>query len=497
MQQADALEILKNNQLALSKDASQALIDIGKELDLPSAQFVKLAQVYNAWCTVSHFKNASDRATEPPGLVDPVELAELYSTDVTKRASQESNQPSPVGNYVPVNIMSMFRPSQASQVEKQASAPEVEEEHFTPEQVKEAAQNMRGEATYDAQRIARSLMQRDDLVDACHDARYAAEEDSVLKAAAYVVKFAMQNKASPPFVPTAADLPPKRNRSTEVRTEDSDALAKLAWLIEDIELADNVMAMLKEGAQIVPDEPEVDEETDKERESATSAADDAMQQLVDSGMSEAEMLEAGVAAHVVREVMSRRGGAEDEATGGASTGGSRGKEKSSEKPKAGKGEKSFGMGDVASLALSPISAAAAGINYGAERASGLLSSIASKDRQNTDQRNSDLNVEDIRRQILFRRMISTDPILREHDPSRLSSIYNTLAAANPAMARDMEALKLPLREAAAYEGVPIDSLKQLTDIRKSTADATSKEKEIEKNRYNSSDKGLTQVLTSL
>jgi hypothetical protein len=94
-------------------------------------------------------------------------------------------------------------------------------------------------------------------------------------------------------------------------------------------------------------------------------------------------------------------------------------------------------------------------------------------------------------------MISTDPILREHDPSRLSSIYNTLAAANPAMARDMEALKLPLREAAAYEGVPIDSLKQLTDIRKSTADATSKEKEIEKNRYNSSDKGLTQVLTSL
>jgi hypothetical protein len=80
-------------------------------------------------------------------------------------------------------------------------------------------------------------------------------------------------------------------------------------------------------------------------------------------------------------------------------------------------------------------------------------------------------------------MIGTDPVLRESDPREVLEIYNAIARTNPEIVTNMPALRLLLREAVSYEGLTLDSQKQLTDIRQNSSKAESQESDNLKRRY--------------
>ncbi len=131
----------------------------------------------------------------------------------------------------------------------------------------------------------------------------------------------------------------------------------------------------------------------------------------------------------------------------------------------------------------PLHTAGNVIGDAAGKAQGHLDRITSKERFNKDQLSSDIDVEDVRRAIGVRRMIGTDPVLREADPREVLEIYNAIARTNPEIATNMPALRLLMREAVSYEGLTLDSQKQLTDIRANASKSEMQEADNIKRRY--------------
>jgi len=95
-----------------------------------------------------------------------------------------------------------------------------------------------------------------------------------------------------------------------------------------------------------------------------------------------------------------------------------------------------------------------------------LGMMIGNDRTNAAQRDLDEQLGDIERTVNIRRLILTDPVLRELPPEKVVSVYNSIAQANPEAAEDPNLMKLALREAVSYEGLTTDSYKQLVDTRK-------------------------------
>jgi len=92
-------------------------------------------------------------------------------------------------------------------------------------------------------------------------------------------------------------------------------------------------------------------------------------------------------------------------------------------------------------------------------------------------------VEDIKRAMAIRRLIGTDPVLKEADPKVVLEVYNSVTARNPQLAGDMAALRLILREAVSYEGLTLDSQKLLSEIRRNSEQADELSDINEKSRY--------------
>lgn len=139
--------------------------------------------------------------------------------------------------------------------------------------------------------------------------------------------------------------------------------------------------------------------------------------------------------------------------------------------------------DLAGLAASPLAAAADSVSTAANMANTALTNITGKDRVNTAQRRTDMSTSDIVRTIMVRRMLATDPILREADPRAVLEVYNAIAKLHPDVANDPQRLRLVLREAASYDGLTLDSQKQLADTRKSEEDASAKARENSRSQY--------------
>jgi hypothetical protein len=57
-------------------------------------------------------------------------------------------------------------------------------------------------------------------------------------------------------------------------------------------------------------------------------------------------------------------------------------------------------------------------------------------------------------QTTMHRLIVTDPIISEHDPNQVAELANTIRAASPDAARDINFMRFALREALQYDGVP-------------------------------------------
>jgi len=138
----------------------------------------------------------------------------------------------------------------------------------------------------------------------------------------------------------------------------------------------------------------------------------------------------------------------------------------------------------------PIRGAGVVVSNAARAATDKIDQITSKERHNKDQQRSDTDVEDVRRAIGIRRLIGTDPVLKDSDPREVLEIYNAVARTNPEIVSNMPALRLLLREAVSYEGLTLDSQKQLTDIRSGVSKSEGQEADNLKRRYaiNGSDK---------
>lgn len=88
------------------------------------------------------------------------------------------------------------------------------------------------------------------------------------------------------------------------------------------------------------------------------------------------------------------------------------------------------------------------------------------------------------RAAILQRVIAKDPVLKQADPKRVVSLYNTLYAANPEMLSDPNILSYMLREAVEYDGVAPHTYNDLSDTRKKRAETRDKENNTENQKYN-------------
>lgn len=88
-----------------------------------------------------------------------------------------------------------------------------------------------------------------------------------------------------------------------------------------------------------------------------------------------------------------------------------------------------------------------------------------------------------RQQSLIQRLIIQDPIIRQANPATVLSLYDSLRYLDPEGSMDPNTVKLALREAIQYEGMPSHTAKDLADRRKSLEEAKSKEREGRTARY--------------
>lgn len=138
---------------------------------------------------------------------------------------------------------------------------------------------------------------------------------------------------------------------------------------------------------------------------------------------------------------------------------------------------------ISKFIVAPTKATIQGVNnFGSNIVEGV-GNVAAQERRNKDQMTSDIDVKDIRRAMAFRRLVGTDPVLREMNPRHLSQIYNAVAEANPEVAANPERIKLILRESGSYEGLTLDAQKSLADVRKNTSDSRKNEGELNKQEY--------------
>lgn len=527
MRHEDIIAELKNNQSDLRKNANEALINIATRKDLSPAQLQRMAQVYNAWHSVSHFKNASDRASTPPGLVDPPQLVERYLQTGEKSASQATS-PAPVAQFHGRNFAQLLlNDNQQQKVAAAIEVPKTQEVEYSLDQVKEAASVMIGEATFEAHDICRQLLKvATDLYEPVHDARYQIGDASALRAAEFVREFADTCKVAT-TIPAATDLAPLRPRSLQIETGASRLLVKLASTLDDLAFARDTLQLVQKKAgtkkeeEMTPEEEIVSENARMLAESGLTAeqmrAHNISEEMISRAFgavgvatgktpekldpttaaaveaARAQVVQEAAAAEEEKEKNSGPGGYEEDEEGGGKGGKGGGGGKGGHSA-TGENPLISAVTGLAGVVSAPFSMASSGIQAGATKASDMLNAVASAERKNTAQMQSDMNVDDIKRQIRFMRMIQNDPILREHDKSKLTAVYNSLAEANPRLASDMESLRLIMREAAAHEGVTIDTIKQLADIRKSTADAAQREKELTDRKYTTSDKGLSNLI---
>lgn len=479
------------------KGAEAALTGYARAEDLAPALLEKIAQVFNTLSTVSHVKNATDRGSTAY-LVDVPELVALYATteEPVKRAT--SGMPRTSHDVSQVNLLAAMRtavtpPEPQRTVEKAAAA----EEPIPDDVLRAVAFDMACDAMLDAEKAAGELRV---LVDDGVSFDFTlAELDALCDRRPEAVKAAF-DWASAGLRRTVirADY----EKSATARNFDADtAIGRVAKRLVDAVAMRDTMRKVAAGIETIfdqhdagqplaagsNDKPVGEADTDKANEAAAAAA----------ALGEAAAATDGEATTATGGGAGDGGGGRDQPKD-RSQGSDRSTKSKSDSPTKDSGGKASGgtAALLSNLAVSPFSAAADAVISAAGKADSMLSGITGKDRMNSAQRRTDISVEDIRRSLNIRRMIGTDPVLRESDPRDVLEMYNAIARTNPDIAGNMQQMRLLLREALSYDGLTLDSQKQLADIRKSTVDAEGKAADNDRRRYSVGGSDLPQ-LTSL
>ncbi len=74
-------------------------------------------------------------------------------------------------------------------------------------------------------------------------------------------------------------------------------------------------------------------------------------------------------------------------------------------------------------------------------------------------------LEQIRQQATLQRLLLSDPIIRKQDPAEVTRIFNTVRTLNPTAASDVNIARLVLREALQHQGMPLQMMKSLKDLK--------------------------------
>lgn len=481
------------------RGASEVLTEYAVREDLPPTQLEKLAQVYNTLKTVSHIDKAEDRGSSVE-LLDVPTLVVGYATGLNQEKEAQIVFAEPTHDVKRVNLNLMMR--KAAGLTKEAAQVVVapDDIHKAAEYVltksdvadallqlevdlEEEMSKLAGLIYAAAPRVGDNNFVRD-ISEVEEEALQYASESSVKAAGDFVVKYASAHRTrlerfeyTTPVIPYAyatEHVGGKRLAELAELTATLDVVTKLAGKNMDADYSAEDFAGFSDAAdRIIAHE----REAKREKENAVSPEE---LDAVDKKLAEAEdLISRSKQAPGEKEQESKP---ETETSGGGkdrSSGSGSGRDKdSSKQTNAGPGAK----GVIDTLTY-PFRAAGSTIEAASAKADAMLHNITGKERQNTAQKNVDVSVADIRRAMAVRRLIGTDPVLREAEPKAVLDVYNSIAARNPKLAGDMSALRLILREAVSYEGLTLDSQKLLTDIYRTGEQADESASNNDKRRY--------------
>jgi hypothetical protein len=468
------------------RGAAQVLTEHARTEDLPPAQLEKLAQVYNTLRTVSYIDNADQTARGATvDLLDVPELVMSYATGSGREKSAARPIAFATHDSRVVDLNRALKSELYPDVEKAASsatAPMLEvdavmQERIGREDVANALLDLELDIQDEMSKLAGAIFAAApwavddpltrDISEFEEEALRRQSVGAVKAAGVYMEKFAAPHRTK--IVRFSYDEPVVKY-AYEMPHENGERMARLAQLVgtyeiiknaaETDELADDLIRRAIEegespdaGASFSFEPPNFDPED-------TDIPD--TDELIDSRVRDGRTT--GTEKIPWREEES------DKKRQGNSPDGEKGKGGKKESP-------------LISIAAAPFAAIGGTVAAAKQKADETLSSIVSKERENKAQRSADMSVEDIKRAMNVRRLVGTDPVLREADPKLVFEVYNSIVAKNPDIAGDTAALRLILREAVSYEGLTLDAQKMLTEIRRNSAQGQKESDEVERKRY--------------
>jgi hypothetical protein len=460
------------------KSAETVLLDYAEAENLPPAQLEKLAQVFNTLRTVDHIdKSASaDDRGKSVDLVNVPVLVAGYIIRTKQEKSAASLKSSTSSHDVSrVDLMSAVR-FDAPTISKAAAAPQAEVRRYSSEEVENIFLDLKVDARLSMEKLAGELLGklprladgRLDMQAACSDARAHCNTDMLRQSLDW-----LKSASVAPLAGIAMDTPLVK-RAFAITGE----CGKLLTAFNEEFVTYKLMSKLANSVE--PKKEMTEEEINKLIESMEDP-DEATTMLEEyiraqggdpADYDPGEAPEVEIPPYVKNNVPSESTPRTDATTT---------KDTTATTPAA-----KERMSKVLNALSAPVRDAGKTLSDAASYAQNQVDRIVSKDRTNKDQMRSDMDVEDIRRAIGIRRMIGTDPVLRESDPRDVLEIYNAIARTNPEIVYNMPALRLLLREAVSYEGLTLDSQKQLTDIRANASKSENQEADNLKRRYTTS-----------
>ena len=474
--------------------AAKVFADYAAKNDLPPTQLEKLAQVYNTLATVSHIDNADEAARgDSVALLDVPQLVMDYVSrpEHVKAAAPRIAMASHDIRIVDLNRAVKFelRPRIEKAASEVTAPPEDAQAAFarrvTRDDIKASLLELEVDLEDEMSKLAsaiftaaapiqdaRGRVSARDIAEFEEEALRYQPEFAVKAAGAFMEKFAAPHRAqiarfdySRMPAATAYDIPHEMG-------EKFAELAKTAMTYDLIKRAsdddEEALAVLRAALPQSPDEaflPNYNAGNKDPRAPELQEGEGDPAELLN------RMQEEGLL-----------GKTEQTPAGPRADTSSENRKPSGESDK-GKDSK-HGAGSLAlDLAAAPFAAVGNAVTGAAKKTDEWLSNVVSKERSNRAQKATDMSVEDIKRAMNVRRLIGTDPVLKDADPRAVLEIYNTIAARNPDIAGDMASLRLVLREAVSYEGLTLDSQKLLTEIRRNSEQGAKESDENSRRRY--------------
>jgi hypothetical protein len=460
------------------KSAETVLLDYAEAENLPPAQLEKLAQVFNTLRTVDHIdKSASaDDRGKSVDLVNVPVLVAGYIIRTKQEKSAASLKSSTSSHDVSrIDLMSAVR-FDAPTISKAAAAPQAEVRRYSSEEVENIFLDLKVDARLSMEKLAGELLGklprladgRLDMQAACSDARAHCNTDMLRQSLDW-----LKSASVAPLTGIAMDAPLVK-RAFAITGECGKLLTNFNEEFVTYKLMSKLANSVEPKKEMTEDEINQLVESMEDPDEAAAALEDYIRgqggDPADYDPGEAPEVE--IPAYVKNNESSESTPRTDATTT---------KDTTATTPAA-KGR----MSKVLNAIGAPVRGVGKTVSEAASYAQNQVDRIVSKDRTNKDQMRADMDVEDVRRAIGLRRMIGTDPVLRESDPRDVLEIYNAIARTNPEIVHNMPALRLLLREAVSYEGLTLDSQKQLTDIRANASKSENQEADNLKRRYTTS-----------